>query len=161
MTSATGERTREDIEVGLPFKGAGALHPSLPLLHLGPGDSGPDKETQYARAYLYSLTNQEKLLEYGGGPDPFAIRVFHGFDSSPLFDKKTDTPVSYTHLDVYKRQGNDSVHLGWKEGIHVKSANRDSVHIDKNGSRVFAVSYTHLNTLPPLLFPISSSPEGR
>lgn len=93
LNLATGERTREDIEVGLPFKGAGALHPTLPLLHLGPGDSGPDKETQYARAYLYSLTNQEKLLEYGGGPDPFAIRIFHGFDSSPLFDKKTDTLI--------------------------------------------------------------------
>ncbi len=90
---ATGEKTREEINVGLPFKGAGALHPSLPILHLGPGDSGPDKETQYARAYLYSLTNQEKLLEYGGGPDPFAIRVFHGFDSSPIFDKHTDTLI--------------------------------------------------------------------
>lgn len=90
---ATGKKTRDEINVGLPFKGAGALHPSLPILHLGPGDSGPDKETQYARAYLYSLTNQEKLLEYGGGPDPFAVRVFHGFDSSPIFDKHTDTLI--------------------------------------------------------------------
>lgn len=89
----TGKKTREEISVGLPFKGAGAIHPSLPILHLGPGDSGPDKRTQYARAYLYSLTNGEKLLEYGGGPDPFAIRVFHGFDSSPIFDKKTDTLI--------------------------------------------------------------------
>ena len=89
----TGERTRDEIEVGLPFKGAGALHPSLPILHLGPGDSGPDKVKDYARAYLYSLTDQSKLLEYGGGPDPFAIRVFHGFDSSPIFDKLTDTLI--------------------------------------------------------------------
>ena len=58
----TGERTRDEIEVGLPFKGAGALHPSLPILHLGPGDSGPDKVKDYARAYLYSLTDQSKLV---------------------------------------------------------------------------------------------------
>lgn len=78
-----GSSTREVLQVGLPFKGAGALHPSLPILHLGPGDSGPAEE-EYARAYLYSLTDGEKLLEYGG-QDPFAPRKFHGFDSSPLF----------------------------------------------------------------------------
>ena len=87
----TGERTRDDITVGLPFKGAGALHPSMPLLFLGPGDSGPGEEL-YARAFIYSLTNGEKLFEYGG-KDPFAPRVFHGFDSSALVHKQTDTLI--------------------------------------------------------------------
>ena len=86
-----GSLTRAPISVGLPFKGAGALHPSLPLLHLGPGDSGPSEDL-YARAYLYSLTDGEKLLEYGGR-DPFALRKFHGFDSSPLFHEATDTLI--------------------------------------------------------------------
>ena len=78
-----GTPTRDVLKVGLPFKGAGALHPSLPILHLGPGDSGAG-EGEYARAYLYSLEDCSKLLEYGG-QDPFAIREFCGFDSSPLF----------------------------------------------------------------------------
>lgn len=78
-----GSFTRDVIDVGLPFKGSGAIHPSLPLLHLGPGDSGPKKE-DYARAYIYNLENQKKLFEYGG-KDPFSIRSFCGFDSSPLF----------------------------------------------------------------------------
>ena len=79
----TGERTRPDIDVGLPFKGAGAIDPDHPLLHLGPGDSGPTEDL-YARGYLYSLENSGKLLEYGG-KDPFSKRIFCGFDSSPLF----------------------------------------------------------------------------
>lgn len=86
-----GLPTRKAIQVGLPFKGAGALHPSLPLLHLGPGDSGAG-EGEYARAYLYSLIDGEKLLEYGG-EDAFAPRKFCGFDSSPLFDEATDTLI--------------------------------------------------------------------
>ncbi len=86
-----GQPTRETIKVGLPFKGAGALHPSLPLLHLGPGDSGAG-EGEYARAYLYSLIDGQKLLEYGG-QDPFAPRKFCGFDSSPLFDEASDTII--------------------------------------------------------------------
>jgi hypothetical protein len=78
-----GTPTRDVLKVGLPFKGAGAVHPSLPILHLGPGDSGAG-EGEYARAYLYSLEDCSKLLEYGG-QDSFAIREFCGFDSSPLF----------------------------------------------------------------------------
>ena len=83
LDAEDGSPTREVLHVGLPFKGAGAVHPSLPLLHLGPGDSGPRKE-EYARGYLYSLVDSTKLLEYGG-KDPFALRAFHGFDSSPAF----------------------------------------------------------------------------
>ncbi len=78
-----GSDTRDKIEVGLPFKGAGAVHPSLPILHLGPGDGGPGEEDD-ARGFLYSLIDGSKLYEYGR-KDPFARRVFHGFDSSPLF----------------------------------------------------------------------------
>ena len=87
----TGERTREDLTVGLPFKGAGALHPSCPLLFLGPGDSGPADDL-YARAFIYSLTDCSKLLEYGG-KDEFAPRIFHGFDSSAIVHKDTDTLI--------------------------------------------------------------------
>lgn len=87
-----GTPTREPICVGLPFKGAGAVDPRpIPMVHLGPGDSGP-REEQYARAYLYSLGDGEKLLEYGGR-DAFALRGFTGFDSSPLVHAATDTLI--------------------------------------------------------------------
>lgn len=84
-----GTRTRDDLKVGLPFKGAGALHPTLPMLFLGAGDSGAN-EGEYARGYIYSLIDQQKLMEFGG-EDPFSLRKFHGYDSSPLVDVNTDT----------------------------------------------------------------------
>ncbi|MCL1837757.1 MAG: PQQ-binding-like beta-propeller repeat protein [Propionibacteriaceae bacterium] len=89
-----GQPTRDTIEIGLPFKGAGALHPSLPMLFVGAGDSLPDSagEAGYARAFIYSLVNGEKLYEFGA-KDPFAPRIFHGYDSSPLVDTKTDTLI--------------------------------------------------------------------
>lgn len=128
----TGEKSREEINVGLPFKGAGALHPSLPLLHLGPGDSGPDKKKDYARAYLYSLTNGEKLLEYGGGPDPFALRVFHGFDSSPLFSKETDTLIEPAENGIlYTIKLNSS----FDENGNIKIAPSETVKLRYSTSR--------------------------
>lgn len=128
----TGEKSREEINVGLPFKGAGALHPSLPLLHLGPGDSGPDKKKDYARAYLYSLTNGEKLLEYGGGPDPFALRVFHGFDSSPLFSKETDTLIEPSENGIlYTIKLNSS----FDENGNIKIAPSETVKLRYSTSR--------------------------
>ena len=128
----TGEKSREEINVGLPFKGAGALHPSLPILHLGPGDSGPDKKKDYARAYLYSLTNGEKLLEYGGGPDPFALRVFHGFDSSPLFSKETDTLIEPSENGIlYTIKLNSS----FDENGNIKIAPSETVKLRYSTSR--------------------------
>ncbi|MGI6152692.1 MAG: PQQ-binding-like beta-propeller repeat protein [Christensenellaceae bacterium] len=89
-----GQKTRDDLVVGLPFKGAGALHPSVPMLFLGPGDSLPDSagEAGYARAFIYSLIDGKKLYEFGA-KDPFAPRIFHGYDSSPLVHEKTDTLI--------------------------------------------------------------------
>lgn len=87
-----GSRTREgELEVGLPFKGAGALDPRGYAVYLGPGDSGPT-EDKYARSFVYSLTDREKLFEFGG-KDPFSLRKFHGYDSSHLVDTETDTLI--------------------------------------------------------------------
>ena len=93
-----GEKTRDDLHVGLPFKGAGALDPrGIPLLYLGPGDSCGDEP---ARGFIYSLIDCKKLYEFGA-QDPFSLRKFHGYDSSVLVSESTDTPVSYTHLIDY------------------------------------------------------------
>ena len=86
-----GSRTRAEIEVGLPFKGAGALDPRGYAVYLGPGDSGPT-EDKYARSFVYSLTDQDKLFEFGG-KDPFSLRKFHGYDSSHIVDSETDTLI--------------------------------------------------------------------
>jgi len=86
-----GSRTRSEIEVGLPFKGAGALDPRGYAVYLGPGDSGPT-EDKYARSFVYSLADQQKLFEFGG-KDPFSLRKFHGYDSSHIVDPETDTLI--------------------------------------------------------------------
>ena len=56
----------------------------------------------------------------------------------------TRTPVSYTHLDVYKRQGETCIGTLKKELTFFKP----KYNIDFNGwhveGDVFAVSYTHL-----------------
>ncbi len=118
-----GRPTREVLRVGLPFKGAGAVHPSLPLLHLGPGDAGPEPE-QYARAYLYSLVDSSKLLEYGGR-DPFAHRAFHGFDSSPLFFgdyifEPAENGILYTFKLNAETEENGSIHIRPEEFVKLR-----------------------------------------
>ncbi len=87
-----GSITRDCIDAAMPFKGAGALDPrGLPLAFFGPGDAGP-AEDAYARALIYSTADGSRLFEYGG-QDPFALRKFHGYDSSPLVDAATDTLI--------------------------------------------------------------------
>lgn len=86
-----GEKTRDDLHVGLPFKGAGALDPrGIPMLYLGPGDSCGDEP---ARGFIYSLVDFKKLYEFGA-LDPFALRKFHGYDSSVLISAETDTLIA-------------------------------------------------------------------
>lgn len=89
IDAETGEKTREELSFGMPFKGAGAIDPRFPILYLGPGDAGPEK---YARSVVCSLEDGSTMFEFGG-QDPFAPRVFCGFDSSHLVDKKTDTLI--------------------------------------------------------------------
>lgn len=87
-----GSATRDKIEVGLPFKGAGAVDPrrDRPIVFLGAGDGGPDGAP--ARALAYSLKDGSKLFEFGA-EDPFKQRIFTGFDSSHIVHKGTDTLI--------------------------------------------------------------------
>lgn len=84
-----GSRTRETVAFGLPFKGAGALDPRGNFGVFGAGDDGPGEDGA-ARAVFMSLYNTKKIYELGA-KDSFAPRIFHGYDSSMLVDKKTDT----------------------------------------------------------------------
>ena len=45
-----------------------------------------------------------------GGSDPFRAAVNTISNPPGEYDRKVETPVSYTHLDVYKRQADGSRH---------------------------------------------------
>lgn len=87
-----GRPTRPPIRTGGgPIKGTASLYPDgTPLLFVGPADDPPGMET--VRARIYSLLDQ-KLLYTFGQKDPDSHRVYQSYDSSPLFDTKTDTII--------------------------------------------------------------------
>ena len=87
-----GTYTRPSIKSGGgPFKGTGSLYPDgTPMLFVGHGSNAPGKET--VRVRLYSLIDQTQLYTFGS-KDPNSLRSFHAYDSSALFDVKTDTII--------------------------------------------------------------------
>lgn len=91
---STGEATRPTLDIGIPFKGAGALDPrGYPILYLGSGDNYPDDPSKTVRAVVYSLVDFSCLYTFGAYKDSFAIRDWHAYDSSPLVDAETDTLI--------------------------------------------------------------------
>jgi len=85
-----GSKTRDDVNIGYAFKGAGSLDPrGYPILYVGAGDDKANNEG-HARAFIYSLIDGSKLFEYGE-KDPFALRIWHAYDSAPLLDADNDT----------------------------------------------------------------------
>lgn len=88
----TGEATRDPINVGFPFKGAGALDPrGYPLMYVGSGDHSPKGDDSKSRAFIFSLITGEKLYTFGNS-DSFSLReTISYFDSSPLVDAEMDT----------------------------------------------------------------------
>jgi outer membrane protein assembly factor BamB len=89
----TGEKTRDPIDLGFPFKGAGALDPrGYPLMYVGSGDDSPAKGKGSSQAFIISLIDG-KVLHTFGSKDTFSQRDLSYFDSSPLVDAKTDTLI--------------------------------------------------------------------
>ena len=92
---ADGSYTRDPIDLGMPFKGAGSLDPrGYPLMYVGAGDvNGYGKVPRF---YIISLIDGSVLYEYGNG-DPLALRKDNdnwcAFDSAPLVDGETDTLI--------------------------------------------------------------------
>ena len=85
-----GIETRTPINVGMNFKGAGAVDPrGYPLLYVG---SGLYTYNKSPRMYVISLITGEILYEYGH-KETFADRKWNAFDSSPLVDAETDTLI--------------------------------------------------------------------
>ncbi|NCB30616.1 MAG: pyrrolo-quinoline quinone, partial [Clostridia bacterium] len=89
----TGEKTRDPINMGFPFKGAGALDPrGYPLMYVGSGDDSPTAGKGSSRAFIISLIDGKILYEFGS-QDGFALRDLSYFDSSALVDAETDTLI--------------------------------------------------------------------
>lgn len=89
----TGEKTRDSINMGYPFKGAGALDPrGYPLMYVGSGDDSPTGGKGSSRAFIISLIDGKTLYEFGS-KDSFALRGLSYFDSSALVDAETDTLI--------------------------------------------------------------------
>lgn len=89
----TGEKTRDPINIGVPFKGAGSLDPrGIPVLYLGSGDHYRDAGRE-SRAMAVSLVTGEILFSFGNKPDSFADRSWHAYDSSALVCAESDVLI--------------------------------------------------------------------
>ncbi len=82
-----GEYTRDPLNLGFTFKGAGALDPrGYPILYLGGGIDGVNG---VSRAFIVNLIDDSVVMEFGRS-DRFAYRAWFAYDSSPLVCAETD-----------------------------------------------------------------------
>lgn len=84
----TGEYTRDALNLGYTFKGAGALDPrGYPILYLG---AGQHNSQGHSRVFIISLIDCSTLYTFGND-DSFSHRgSLSYFDASPLVDAETD-----------------------------------------------------------------------
>lgn len=91
MDLKTGEATRDALNLGFTFKGAGALDPrGYPIMYVG---AGYDSTNGKARVFIINLLDGSVMYTFGNS-DPFSLRgSLSFFDSSPLVDAETDTLI--------------------------------------------------------------------
>ncbi|MGN0368022.1 MAG: PQQ-binding-like beta-propeller repeat protein, partial [Wujia sp.] len=87
----TGEPTRDSMNIGYTFKGAGALDPrGYPIMYLG---AGINSNQGTARVFVINLLDCSVMYTFGNS-DGFAPRGgVSFFDSSALVDAETDTLI--------------------------------------------------------------------
>ena len=85
---ATGKKTRDDLNLGYTFKGAGALDPrGYPILYLG---SGYNSTKGTSHVFVVNLLDCSVMYEFGAA-DSFSLRgSLSFFDGSALVDAETD-----------------------------------------------------------------------
>ena len=84
---STGKATRKPLNMGITYKGSGALDPrGYPILYLGGGQRNLDMRCNVSIVNLIDCT---VMYKFGDG-DPYALRDWRMFDSSPLVDAETD-----------------------------------------------------------------------
>ena len=91
LDAVTGKQTRDTLDIGYAFKGAGALDPrGYPILYVG---SGYTSYNGRSRAFIISLIDGS-ILHTFGPMDEFAYReTVSFFDASPLVDAASDTLI--------------------------------------------------------------------
>lgn len=83
----SGEYTRDPLNLGFNYKGAGALDPrGYPILYVG---SGVDSVNGRSRVKVVNLIDNSVMFEFGHN-ETFANHGWHMFDSSPLVSAETD-----------------------------------------------------------------------
>ena len=87
----TGKATRDVLELGFTFKGAGALDPrGYPILYVG---AGYDSYNGTAHVFVVNLLDCSVMYEFGAN-DSYSLRgALSYFDSSALVDAETDTLI--------------------------------------------------------------------
>ena len=87
----TGKPTRDTLDIGYTFKGAGALDPrGYPIMYVG---AGYNSSKGRAKVFVISLIDGNVLYTFGDS-DSFSLRgTLSFFDSSALVDKETDTLI--------------------------------------------------------------------
>lgn len=87
----TGEETRDVLELGFTFKGAGSLDPrGYPIMYVG---AGYDSYQGTAHVFVINLLDCSVLYEFGAN-DPYSLRgSLSYFDASALVDAETDTLI--------------------------------------------------------------------
>ncbi len=88
----SGQETRDPLNLGFTFKGAGALDPrGYPIMYLGAGINSPMYGT--SKAFIINLLDCSVMYTFGCA-DPFSLRgALSFFDSSALVDAETDTLI--------------------------------------------------------------------
>lgn len=87
----TGDYTRDPLNVGMAFKGSGALDPrGYPIMYVGSGDR--TREKKEPRMFIINLIDTSIMYEYGYTKE-YNIRSWRAFDASPLVDAETDTLI--------------------------------------------------------------------
>lgn len=86
-----GSYTRDPMNLGMAFKGSGALDPrGYPIMYVGSGDLTASGKSP--RMYIINLLDCSIMYEYGNS-DSYKLRNWIAFDSSPLVDEETDTLI--------------------------------------------------------------------
>ena len=86
-----GSYTRDPLNMGMAFKGAGALDPrGYPIMYVGSGDKTVGGK--YPRMFIINLIDCSIMYERGHS-ESFNLRPWRAFDSSPLVHAETDTLI--------------------------------------------------------------------
>ncbi|MBT3319667.1 MAG: pyrrolo-quinoline quinone [Clostridia bacterium] len=97
MELSTGTKTRNPVFSGGPVKGTPSLDPrGYPIIYVGQGLTPSGSINSSASIYFraFSLIDGERIMRVGASTaDPFALRGWQAYDSSPLIDAETDTLI--------------------------------------------------------------------